>query len=136
VFPYGLCNTAQIVEHHMARRFCPPPTNDEFLGVADYIIELIHDLLVSDLDSIFDSASSQGSYHPSRECFMGKITDDTRREATLEGYVMSANDGAPHGGNGTPPHPADGRGAVADVEVPPHPHMNQLWEQQQELKTV
>jgi hypothetical protein len=34
---------------------------------------------------------------------------------------MSANDGAHHRGNGTPPRPTDGRGAMADAEVPPPP---------------
>jgi hypothetical protein len=96
--------------------------------MADYIEESIHDLLAKDSESISDSASSQGSYHPSRECFMADIVDDPHREVTFEGHVTSANDGAPHVGNGTPPHPADGHRAVADAEVPPHPRMNQLRE--------
>jgi hypothetical protein len=76
--------------------------NDKFVGMADYVMESIHDLLVSDSKSISNSASSQGSYHPSRECFMVEIADDTRCEATSEGHVTSANDGAPHGGMGLP----------------------------------
>jgi hypothetical protein len=84
----------------MARRSCLPPTNDEFVGMADYIMESIHDLLVSDSKTIFDSASSQGSYDPSSECFMAEIANDTHRETTLEGRVASADDGTPHGGAG------------------------------------
>jgi hypothetical protein len=102
-FPHGLRNTTQIIKRHTTQRFCPPPSNDEFVGMADYIEESIHDLLVNDLESISDSASSQGSYHPSRECFAADIVDDPHREATPEGHIVSANDGAPHGGNGTPP---------------------------------
>jgi hypothetical protein len=71
--------------------------NDKFVGLADYIVESIHDLLVSDLESISDSTSSQGSYHPSHECFMAEIVDDTHSEVTPEGCIVSANDGAPHG---------------------------------------
>jgi hypothetical protein len=56
-FPYGLRSAAQIVEHHMARCFCPPPVNEEFVGMANYIAESIHDL-TSDLESISDSISS------------------------------------------------------------------------------
>jgi hypothetical protein len=61
---------------------------------------------------------------------MAEIADDTRREATPEGCGASADDSTPHGGNGTPPHPANGHGAVADIEVLPHPGMNNLWERQ------
>jgi hypothetical protein len=102
--------------------------NDEFVCMADYVMESIHDLLVSDSESIYDSASTQGSYHPSHECFMVEIIDNTHHEVTPEGHVMSANDGAPHGGNGTPLHPTDGHGATVDAKVPPHSRMNQLRE--------
>jgi hypothetical protein len=104
--------------------------------MADYIVETIHDLLVSNLKSITDSTSSQGSHHPSRECFMVEIVDDTHREATPEGHIASANNDAPHSGNGTPPRPADGRRATVDTEVLPHLHMNYLRERQRELKTA
>jgi hypothetical protein len=55
---------------------------------------------------------------------MADIVDDPHREATLEGHVMSANNGGPHGGNGTPLHLSDGRGAAVDAKVPPHLRMN------------
>jgi hypothetical protein len=115
-FPYSLRNAAQIIEHHMVRRFRLPPANNEFVGMADYIKESIHDLLASDSESISYSASNQGSYHPSCECFMVDIVDDHHHEATPEGHIASANNGAPHGGNDTSLHPADGRGAVMDAE--------------------
>jgi hypothetical protein len=42
----------------MAQRFHPPPINDEFVGVADYVMESINDLLVSDSESFSHLASS------------------------------------------------------------------------------
>jgi hypothetical protein len=67
--------------------------NDEFVGMTDYITKLIHDLLMNDLESISNPASSQGSYHPSHEHFMVDIIDDPHYEATPKGHVTSANDG-------------------------------------------
>jgi hypothetical protein len=99
----------------MARCFHLPFMNDELVGMADYIKESLHDL-------------QSGSYHRSRECFMADIVDDPHRETTPEGHVVSANNGTCHGGNETPPHPADGHGAAAGIEVPSHPCMNQLRE--------
>jgi hypothetical protein len=110
--------------------------NDEFMGMADYVIESIHKLLTSDLETISDSASSQGSYHPSCECFMAKIADDPRREVTPKGCGASADDDTSHGGNRTHPHLADGHEAATDTEVPCHPPMHQLRERQQELDTM
>jgi hypothetical protein len=92
--------------------------------MADYVVESIHDLLMSDSESISDFVSSQGSYHPSRECFMADIIDDPHHEVIPKGLVMSANNSAPYGGNGTPPHPVDGCGAAVDTEVPPYQHMD------------
>ena len=62
----------------------PSPTNDEFMGMTDYVVESFHDLLVGDLETIYDSDSSRGSHHPSRECFMAE---------TLEGHVESVHEG-------------------------------------------
>jgi hypothetical protein len=98
--------------------------NDEFIGMADYFMESIHDPLTSDSESISSSISSQGSYHPSRECFIVDIADGAHHEATPEGHVTNVNDGAPHEGNETTTHPANGRGAVADVEFLAHPHVH------------
>jgi hypothetical protein len=57
------------------------------MGMADYIMGSVHDLLASDSESISDSISSQGSYHPSHECFM---TDSPHHEETPEGRVKSS----------------------------------------------
>jgi hypothetical protein len=81
--------------------YVPPPVDSEFIGMANYLMESIHDLLVSDSKSISDSGSSRGSYHPLCECFMADVTDDTFREETLDGAVQSVNNG-----NETPPHPS------------------------------
>jgi hypothetical protein len=70
--------------------------------MADYVVESIHDLLMSDSESISDFVSSQGSYHPSRECFMADIIDDPHHKVIPKGLVMSANNGAPYGGTGIP----------------------------------
>jgi hypothetical protein len=63
--------------------------------MADYIMESIHDILVGESKAISDSASSQGSYHPSRECFMTEITGDACQEVTLEGRIVNDDDGTP-----------------------------------------
>ena len=54
----------------MAQRTSPSYTNDEFMGMTEYVMESFHDLLAgeSELPSNFDS--SRGIHHPSRECFM------------------------------------------------------------------
>jgi hypothetical protein len=59
----------------------------EFVGMVDYLMELIHDLLASDSELISDSGSSRGSHHPSRECFMADVTADAICEETLKGAV-------------------------------------------------
>jgi hypothetical protein len=53
--------------------------------MANYIEGSSHDLLASDSESISDFASSQGSYHPSHECFMAEIVDDPHHEVTPKG---------------------------------------------------
>jgi hypothetical protein len=83
VFPYGLRNTAQNVERHVARLSSPLPANDEFMGMADFSVESAHDLPAGDSGSISGSASSEGSHHPSRECFMAENS---------KGHVSSASD--------------------------------------------
>jgi hypothetical protein len=82
VFPYGLHNTAQVIECHVAWLSSLPPASDEFVGMADFFMELIHDPLASDSESISGFASSEGSHHPSRECFMVE---------TSEGHISSAS---------------------------------------------
>jgi hypothetical protein len=63
-FPYGLRSAAQIVERHMARCFRPPPMNEEFVGMANYIEESTHDLLTSDLESSLILSLVRGATTP------------------------------------------------------------------------
>lgn len=49
--------------------------NGEFMGMADYVVELFHDLLMVDSKSLSDSDSSRRSHHPSWECFMAGTPD-------------------------------------------------------------
>jgi hypothetical protein len=78
----------------------PPPADSKFIGVADYLMESIHDLLASDSESISDSSSSRGSHHRSCESFMVHVADDAICEGTPKGAVQSVGNG-----NETP-HPA------------------------------
>jgi hypothetical protein len=80
-----------------------PPANDKFMGMADFFVELIHDLLTSDSESISGSASSEGSHHPSRECFMPE---------TSEGHVSSTSD------SGETPREVPVRAGAGGVRVP------------------
>jgi hypothetical protein len=62
----------------------PSSTDNEFMGMMDYVVESFHDLLTGDSEMISNSDSSGRSHHPSRECFMAD---------TLEGHVESVHDG-------------------------------------------
>jgi hypothetical protein len=84
--------------------------------MADYILGSICDLLTSDLESISDFVSSQGSYHPLCEGFMVDIIDSAHRD----GHIKSTNDGD-LGGDETPrAQPSNGHGSEVDAKVPPH----------------
>ena len=61
----------------------PSPTNDEFMGMTEYVMESFHDLLAGEAELPYDSDSSKGSHHPSRECFMA---------GTPEGHVESIHE--------------------------------------------
>jgi hypothetical protein len=103
-FPYGLRNVAQVIECHVARLSSPTLTSNEFVGMAEFFVETIHDRPASDLESISGSASSKGSHHPSRECFMAE---------TSEGHVASASD------SGETPHEVPKRAGAGGMRVPP-----------------
>jgi len=64
-FLFGLRNAARIVGHLVVQHMYPPPMDDEFMGMADYVVESFHDLLAGDSESISNSDSSRGSHHPS-----------------------------------------------------------------------
>ena len=103
----GLRNAAETIGHLVAQRTPPSPMNDEFVGMTEYVIESFHYLLAGESGSLFDSNSSRGSHHPSRECFM---------VATLEGHVESIHDG-----EATPMNDFDDE-VKRDAGAPPH-----LW---------
>ena len=63
-FSFGLRNATGTVGHLMAQRMHPSPTNDEFMGMTEYIMESFHDLLPGDSESPSDSNSSRGRHHP------------------------------------------------------------------------
>jgi hypothetical protein len=103
-FPYSLRNAAQIVERHVAQLSSPTPANDEFVGMADFSVESIHDVLASNSESISGSVSSEGSHHPSVECFMAE---------TSEGHISSTSD------SGETPREVPVRAGAGGVRVPP-----------------
>ena len=83
MLPLGLRNAVETVGHLVAQRTLPFPTNDEFMGMTEYIMESFHDLLAGEMESPSTSNSNRGSHHPSRECFMA---------GTLEGHVESIHE--------------------------------------------
>ena len=72
---FGLRNTTTTVSHLVAQRMVPPPTNDEFMGVIEHIMEFFHDLLIEEPESPSSSDSSRESHHPSHECFIMGTTE-------------------------------------------------------------
>ena len=82
--PFGLRNAMETVGDLMAQRTPSSPMNDEFVGMTEYVVESFYDLLMRESESPFDSDSSRGSHHPSRECFMA---------GTPVGYVKSIHEG-------------------------------------------
>ena len=79
----GLRNATEIIGHLMEQRTPPFPTNDEFMGMTEYVMESFHDLITGELESPSSSNSSRGSHHPSHECFMA---------GTPEGHVESIHE--------------------------------------------
>ena len=43
--PFDLHNAAETVGHLVVQRTPPSPTNDEFMGMTEYVTESFHDLL-------------------------------------------------------------------------------------------
>ena len=93
--------------------------DDEFVGMADYIMEFFHDLLAGDSKSISESDSSRGSHHPSQEYFMVGIP---------EGRVESV-----HEGGATPPNDFDDE-VKEEAGALPRMKVEQLRMRHQELK--
>ena len=111
VFPFGLRNATGTVGHLVVQRMHPSPTNDEFVGMTEYVTKSFHDLLARDLESLSDSDSSRGSHHPSRECFM---------VGTPEGSIKSV-----HKRGATPPNNLDDE-VEEDVGALPRMRVDQL----------
>ena len=101
---FGLRNAAGTVSHLVAQRMIPPPTNDEFMGVIEHVVESFHSLFTKELESPSSSDSSRGSHHPSHECFM---------MGTPEGHVESV-----HEGEATPTNDLDDE-AERETTAPP-----------------
>jgi hypothetical protein len=94
-----------------------PPLNDKFIGMVEYIMESLYDLLAGDSEGIADSNSSRESHHPSRECFMA---ERAHRVETLEGHVTNV-----HKRDVTLPSNPD-NGVRVDGRVLPNPWLEQL----------
>ena len=95
------------------------PTNDEFMGMTEYIAESFHDLLAREMELPSTSNSSRGSHHPSRECFMA---------GTLEGHVESV-----HEEEATPTNDLDDE-VEGETGAPPHLRVEQLKARHLELE--
>jgi hypothetical protein len=96
---------------------CPPLTNDEFVGMTEYVTKSFYNLLVGDSEGISDSNSSRGSHHPSCECFMA---EGAHHVETRKGHIADV-----HEGEVTPPSNL-GDGVGAERRVPPNPWLEQL----------
>jgi len=118
-FPSGLCNTAETIGHPMVQRMPPSLINNEFMEMAEYVMESFHDLFAGESGSPSDSNSSGGSHHPSRECFMA---------GTTEGHVKSI-----HEGEATPTNDLDDE-VKRDVGALPRLRVEQLKARHQELE--
>ena len=116
---FGLRHTAKTVGHLVAQRTPPSPTNDEFVGMTEYVMESFHDLLAGETESPSTTDSSRGSHHPSCECFMA---------GTPKRHVESIHDG-----EATPMNDFDNE-VERDTGAPPHLRVEQLKAQHQELK--
>ena len=91
-FPFGLRNATATASHLVSRRMIPSPTNNEFVGMIESIMESLNGLLVEGSGSDSSSDSSRGSYHPSQECFMaetseGHVESASEKEVTLAGNL-------------------------------------------------
>ena len=82
-FPFGLRNATATAGHLLALRMVQPPMDSEFVGVIEHDLETLYGLLTEDPESSSSSDSSNGSHHPSRECFMMQ---------TPEGHVQNVSE--------------------------------------------
>ena len=118
VFPFGLRNIAATTGHLLALRMVQPPTDSEFVGVIEHNPETLYGLLAEDPESSSHSDSSNGSHHPSWECFMTQ---------TPEGDVQSVS------GEETTPTDNPNARIEAETAAPSHVRMEQLRAQKLEI---
>ena len=111
VFPFSLRNIAATAGHLLALRMVQPPTDSDFVGVIEHDPETFYGLLAEDPESSCSSDSSNGSHHPSWECFMTQ---------TPEGHVQNIS-----GEETTPIGNPDAR-IEAETVAPSHVRMEQL----------
>lgn len=52
MYPFGLHNSAVVISDYMAWWMHQLPTDDEFMGMADWVTESIYDLLEADSDTL------------------------------------------------------------------------------------
>ena len=74
-YPFGLRNSTGVISDYKRQRMRPSDMDDEFMGMADYALESVYVLLRTDFESLPSSQSSDGSHHPSHECFIAEIHD-------------------------------------------------------------
>jgi hypothetical protein len=74
-FPFGLRYMVEDAHHLIVAPFGSSPTDGEFKGMTDYVLENFHNLLTGESEAISDSGSIGGSHHPSRGCFMAGIPE-------------------------------------------------------------
>ena len=119
MLPSGLRNTADTVGHPVAQHTPPSPTNDEFVGMTEYVVESFHDLLAGESKSPSSSDSGRGSHHPSHECLM---------VGTPEGHIKSI-----HEGEATPTNDLNDE-AERETVAPPCMPVEQLKARHQEIE--
>jgi hypothetical protein len=103
-YSFSLHNATETIASFVAQHLCPLPADSEFVGMANYIMDSIHNLLESGSKTFSNSNSSGGSHHPSRECFMAETSD---------GHVSSTSD------SGETPREVPVHAVVGGARVPP-----------------
>ena len=56
---FGLRDAAETIGHLTSQRMPLSPTNDEFMGMTEYVVESLHDLLIGESESPSNSDSSR-----------------------------------------------------------------------------
>ena len=83
--PSDLRNATETVGHLVTQRTPSSPTNDEFMGMTEYVMESFHDLLVGESESPSDSDSSRGAITPRGNVSWQVTPRDTSKASMREG---------------------------------------------------